>query len=300
MKRIQWSMLTGTVLMLLAITLKAQQPLTYTQHGQVKAALNPAASLMAPDGEVSVIGRRQWVGIDGAPTVFWGSGHFGMQHIGATGGINIRHESLAVEKLTEVSAFFAKGVRISEKEYLGLSLNAGVSYMAGNYSGLDPLDPTVREDIRERDALVGFGIMLYRPEKYYVGLSLPRLMLGNLGLTGDSRYNFRNVYHLTAGALFDLGTDFQFRPSILVTYSESLRPQAEASAMFFVKRVFGVGLNARSYGDLAGMAQFNFSGFGIGYSYQFNPKNEPLSRSINNSTHEIGLSYRFGNADRLL
>lgn len=291
-------MLTGTMLM--AITLKAQQPLTYTQHGQVKAALNPAASLMAPDGEVSVIGRRQWVGIDGAPTVFWGSGYFGMQHIGATGGINIRHESLAVEKLTEVSAFFAKGVQISEKEYLGLSLNAGVSYMAGNYSGLDPLDPTVREDIRETDALVGFGIMLYRPEKYYVGLSLPRLMFGNLGLTGDSRYNFRNVYYLTAGALFDMGTDFQFRPSILVTYSESLRPQAEASAMFFVKRVFGVGLNARSYGDLAGMAQFNFSGFGIGYSYQFNPKNEPLSRSINNSTHEIGLSYRFGNVDRLL
>lgn len=274
--------------------LRAQQPLTYTQHGQVKAALNPAASLMAPGGEVSVVGRRQWVGIDGAPTVFWGSGHFGMRNIGATAGINIRHESLAVEKLTEASAFFAKGVRISEKEYLGLSLNAGVSYMEGNYSGLDPIDPTVREDIRETDALVGFGIMLYRPEKYYVGLSLPRLMLGNLGLTGDSRYNFRNVYHLTAGALFDLGTDFQFRPSLLVTYSESLRPQAEASAMFFVKRVFGVGLNARSYGDLAGMAQFNFSGFGIGYSYQFNPKNEPLNRSINNSTHEIGLNYRFG------
>lgn len=280
--------------------LRAQQPLTYTQHGQMKTALNPAASLMAPRGELSIIGRRQWVGIDGAPSVLWGSGHFGMQNIGSAAGINIRHESLAVEKLTEASAFFAKGVRISEKEYLGLSLNAGVSYMEGNYSGLDPSDPTVREDIRETDALVGFGIMLYRPEKYYVGLSLPRLMLGNLGLTGDSRYNFRNVYHLTAGALFDLGTDFQFRPSLLVTYSESLRPQAEASAMFFVKRVFGVGVNARSYGDLAGMAQFSFAGLGIGYSYQFNAKNEPLNRSINNSTHEIGLSYRFGGAVGLL
>src|SRR5690606_15283005 len=121
-----------------------------------------------------------------------------------------------------------------------------------------------------------------------------------LGLTGDSRYNFRNVYHLTAGALFDLGTDFQFRPSLLVTYSESLRPQAEVSAMFFVKRVFGVGVNARSYGYLAGMAQFSFAGLGIGYSYQFNAKNEPLNRSINNSTHEIGLSYRFGGAVGLL
>jgi len=248
-------------------------------------------------GEVSVIGRRQWVGIEGAPTVFWGSGHMGFSGIGATAGLNIRHESLAVEKLTEASAFFAKSVRISESEYLGLSLNAGLSYLDGRFSQLDPMDPAFREDVREADALVGFGVMLYRPERYYVGLSLPRLMLGNLGLAGDSRYQFTNIYHLTAGALFHLGTDFQFRPSLLVTYSESLRPQAEGSAMLFIKGVFGIGANVRTYGEVAGMAQFNFARFGLGYSYQFNPGSQPLNRRINNSTHEIGLRYRFvGNA----
>ena len=286
--------------MLAVIGLQAQQPLTYTQHGQVQTAINPAASLLQQEGAISVIGRRQWVGLDGAPTVFWGSGHIGLRSIGATAGINIRHESMAVEKLTEVSAFFAKSVRISESEYLGLSLNAGVGYLEGNYSGLDPIDPTVRDDIRETDALVGFGIVLYRPEKYYVGLSLPRLMLGNLGVTGDSRYDFRNMYHLSAGAVFPISPDFHFRPSLLVTYSESLRPQAEASALVFIKRVFGIGANVRSYGELAAMAQFNFAGIGIGYAYQFNPKNEPLNRSINNSTHEIGISYRFGKIASML
>src|SRR3546814_6880174 len=95
-------------------TLHAQQPLTHTQHGQLRTVTNPAASLMRMGGEVSVIGRRQWVGMDGAPTVFWGSGHIGLQRAGATAGITIRHESMAVEKLTEASAFFAKSVRISE------------------------------------------------------------------------------------------------------------------------------------------------------------------------------------------
>jgi len=283
--------LTGVFVTSLAL---AQQPLTHTQHGKLRTVINPAASLIHLDGEVSVIGRRQWVGIEGAPTVFWGSGHIGFDGIGATAGLNIRHESLAVEKLTEASAYFAKSVRISESEYVGLSLNAGFSYLDGRFSQLDPMDPAFREDVRETDALVGFGVMLYRPERYYVGLSLPRLMLGNLGLTGDSRYQFTNIYHLTAGALFHLGTDFQFRPSLLVTYAESLRPQAEASAMFFVKEVFGIGANVRTYGEIAGMAQFNFSGFGLGYSYQFNPGNQPLNQRINNTTHEIGLSYRFG------
>ena len=282
------------------LTSKAQHPLTYTQHGQLRTSINPAASLLEQDGAITLIGRRQWVGIEGAPSVIWGSGHVGLGRTGATVGLSVRHESLAVEKLTEASAFFAKGVRISETEYLGFALNAGMSYMEGNYSGLDPIDPTVREDIRETDVLVGFGIMLYRPDRYYVGLSLPRLMFGNLGLPEDSRYNFHNVYHLTAGALFSLDTDFQFRPSILITYSESLRPMAELSALFFVRHLFGIGLNIRSYGDLAGMAQLNIGGLGIGYSYQFNPKNRPLNRTINNSSHEIGLSYRFGSRQVLL
>ncbi len=276
---------------------QSQHPLTHTQHGQLRTVINPAASLLNQGGEVSAIGRRQWVGMEGAPTVFWGSGHIGFSDFGATAGVNIRHESLAVEKLSEASAFFAKSVRISRHEYVGLSLNAGIAYLDGRFSQLDPADPAFREDVRETDALVGFGVMLYRPERYYVGLSLPRLMLGNLGVTGDSRYDFRNIYHLTAGALFRLGSDFHVRPSILVTYSENLRPQAECSALLLVKGVFGLGANVRSYGEIAGMAQLNFSGLGIGYSYQFNPGNQPLNRRISNTTHEIGVSYRFGKAE---
>src|SRR5690606_11476717 len=122
--------------------LHAQQSLTHTQHGQIRTNLNPAASVLLQDGAISVVGRRQWVGLEGAPSVFWGSGHVGMPTISATAGINIRHESMAVEKLTEASAFFAKGVRISENEYLAVAINAGMSYLEGNYSGLDPMDPT--------------------------------------------------------------------------------------------------------------------------------------------------------------
>ena len=280
--------------------LHAQQPLTHTQHGQVRTVVNAASSLMSMGGEVSVIGRRQWVGLDGAPTVFWGSGHMGFAKMGATAGMNLRHESMAVEKLTEASVFFAKGVRISESEYLGVSLNAGLSYMDGRFSQLDPQDPAFGEDMRETDALVGFGLLLYRPDRYYVGLSLPRLMLGSLGVSKGSRYDFRNIYHLTAGALFALGTDFSFRPSLLVTYSEHLRPQADIGAMFFVQRAFGLGVNVRSYGSVAGLAQLNLGSLGVGYSYQFGTRNETLNRGINNNTHEIGLTYRFGSMVGLL
>src|SRR3546814_2587173 len=116
--------------------LHAQQPLTHTQHGQLRTVTNPAASLMRMGGEVSVIGRRQWVGMDGAPTVFWGSGHIGLQRAGATAGITIRHESMAVEKLTEASAVFAKSVRITATQYLGPDRKS-VVVGKGEYDSVD-------------------------------------------------------------------------------------------------------------------------------------------------------------------
>lgn len=291
-----------TVAMMLGsfIAASGQQALTHTQHGALRTAMNPSSSLMHMDGEVSVIGRRQWLGVEGAPQVFWGSGHLGFERFGATVGLQVRHESLALERLTEASAFFAKRVRISATEYVGLSLNAGIGYLDGRFSQLDPMDPAFREDVKETDALIGFGVMLCRPNRYYVGISLPRLMLGSLGIGSDRRYNFRNQYHLTAGALFALGMDFYFRPSLLVTYADNLRPQVDISALVFIKEVCGIGMNIRSYGDIAGMAQVNFGGIGLGYSYQFNPRNEPLNRRIGNNTHEIGINYRFGNASGLL
>lgn len=293
-------LITAAVILGTSVAASGQQALTHTQHGALRTVMNPASSLMHMDGEVSIIGRRQWFGVEGAPQVFWGSGHLGLERFGATAGLQVRHESLALERLTEASAFFAKRVRISAAEYVGLSLNAGIGYLDGRFSPLDPMDPAFREDVKEIDALIGFGVMLYRPNRYYVGLSLPRLMLGNLGVGSDRRYNFRNQYHLTAGALFALGTDFHFRPSLLVTYADNLRPQVDLSALVFIKEVFGIGMNIRSYGDIAGMAQVNFGRVGFGYSYQFNPRNEPLNRRIGNNTHEIGINYRFGDAAGLL
>ncbi|WP_325635531.1 PorP/SprF family type IX secretion system membrane protein [Parapedobacter sp.] len=286
--------LITTLLLLLALASNAQQGITYTQHGQIRGILNPAASLIHGSGEISIVGRRQWVGLEGAPTILWGGGHVGLKNFGATVGLNFRHEALAVEKQTEVSAYFAKAVRISESEYVGLSLNAGVVNHNANFSQLDPMDLAFADDIRETDALVGFGVMLYRPDRYYVGLALPRLMLGNLGVDSDNRYNFRNQYFLNAGALFELNSDFHVKPALLVVYAESLRPQADVSAMVFVKRAFGLGINLRSYGEVGLLSQINLRQMGIGYSYQFNANNQELNRRIGNSTHEVGLSYRFG------
>ncbi len=279
----------------LAFSAHAQQAITYTGYQSTPTPLNNAASLIHGASEFQVTGRRQWVGIDGAPQALWGSVSLARPRIGAAIGLSVHHQEVAVERYSEATAFFAKAVRISDTEYLGLSLSAGLSYYNGNFAQLDPADPTFRDDIRYTDFLTGFGIVLYRPERYYVGLSLPRLALSSLGEGGQGRqYNPSRQYHLTAAAVFSLGSDFQLKPGLLVTHAANMRPQAEIGVLCYVKRVFGVGLNFRTYGDMAGMARVNIEGFSLGYGYQFNTRSQVGKRNLENATHEIGIGYRFG------
>lgn len=278
-----------------------QQAITYTHHHAYPAPLNNAASLVTGGGEIQVIARRQWVGLDGAPQALWASGHAALRNFGATAGISLHHQQVAVEKYSEATAFFAKSVRISGSEYLGLSLSAGLSFYDGNFAKLDPADAAFRDDVRQTDFLTGFGIVVYRPERYYVGLSLPRLALSALGEGGQGRqYNPSRQYHLTAAALFPIATEFHVKPALLVSHAGNMRPQAEIGALLYVKRVFGIGLNARTYGDMAGMAHLHLQGFSIAYGYQFNTRSQIGKRNLENQTHEIGVTYRFGESKKSL
>lgn len=275
----------------------AQQPLSPAQYVTFRSGMNPANTLMQMKGEINTLARRQWVGMEGAPTVIWGNGHLGFTKLGATAGINLRHESVGVEEITEASLFFAKSVRLSESDYLGLSLSGGLVFQQGTFSSLDPHDPAFRDDLRTTDGLIGVGVILFRPDRYYVSISMPRLMLENADK--QNSYELHNHYHFSAGILFELNEDIHLRPAVLANYAKNLGTAADLSTTIFLKRQFGLGLNIRTNGDTAGLLDFRFAGFGIGYAYQFNPTNKPLNRRIDNSTHEVGLTYRFGGSSCL-
>ena len=274
----------------------AQQVITYNRYGSNPAPLNPTASLLRPDGEVVLLGRRQWVGLEGAPEAYWLSAHLPWHSFGSTVGLNVRYETLAVEQSSEVSAYLAKAVRVSASDYLAVSLSGGFSVYRGDFAQLDPSDPAFREDIRENTALLGFGVLLYRPEVFYVGLSMPRLALNDLGAGGDvnRQYNFRTQYHAMGAVVVPLDESFDLKPAVLVSYVSDLPLTANLSATVYVEKALGLGVNVRGNGDLAGMLELRVGHLQVGYSYQFSSSGNPLKRQIDNATHEVGLSYRFG------
>jgi len=273
---------------------KAQQQLfTYTQYMDNLTPLNPAYSLLDKTGSVSTMARKQFIGINGAPATYLLNGNLPIESINASAGLTLFNDVFAIENQTEVNAYFAKAIQVGPKDFLGVSLNAGLRNYVANFSSLDPTDPSFRNDVRETKPNVGFGIM-YFTDWYYLGISVPELTITSLGTASvQDNTNFRNHYYFSGALLTNLDEDIKFKPATLVSYANGLPVTVDISGTIYLKDILGLGVNYRTNKQMAGIFTLNVDAFHVGYSYEFGVNTQNLG-GFNNATHEITLSYRFG------
>jgi len=290
------SLFVLSVLMLLAAAkTMAQTPaFTYTQFMDNLTPLNPAASLLDKAGSISTLARKQWVGIDGAPTTYLLNANLPFEDINAATGLIIFNDNFAVEHQTEVNAYFAKAIQLGEIDFLAVSLNAGLRNYTAYYSQLDSSDPEFRTDVRENKPNIGFGIMYYT-DTYYVGVSAPELTITSLGTASvQNNNNFVNHYYFSGAYLTgEQDDDIRLKPAFLVSYAKGTTTTADLSGIIYLKDILGIGFDYRTSNQAAGIMTINADGFRIGYSYQFNTASNDLG-GFNIPTHEVTITYRFG------
>lgn len=272
----------------------AQQPFTFTQYMNNLTPVNAAYSALDDVANVNVVGRKQFIGINGAPQTFLFNGSVPIPSLTSTAGLIVLNDKYGPENLTEINAFFAKKIQLSSKTYLSTAINGG--FRVYKVTNVDASDPKFNgTDISQTEANLGFSVMLHS-DNYYVGLSLPRLSLNTIGKSAQENSYYMNTYYLTGAYLQALSSDFKFKPAALVTYSGSNLPvEFNVSGTLYVKDVVGVGVNYRSTNDFAGILSLYINNnINLGYSYQFSTAAYTIG-GINNTTQEITLSYRFGN-----
>jgi type IX secretion system PorP/SprF family membrane protein len=289
------TMLCMLVVLLSAISAKAQQQIySYSQYADNLTPINPAYSLLDKAGSLSAVGRKQFVGIEGAPSSLLFNANLPISSIGGAAGVYVLTDQIAVERQVEVNAFFAKAIQLEENQFLAVSLNAGIRNYLGNYSSLDPNDLSFKEDIRETRPNIGFGVMFFQPNLYYVGISVPELTVRSLGTASVQQANYlKNHYYFAAGALLGGDDDIKFKPATLISYVKGSPLLADVSGTFYLKDQLGLGANYRSNKKVAGIISITTDTFKVGYAYQFGVASNNLG-AINTAIHEVSLMYRFG------
>src|SRR5476651_1374545 len=273
----------------------AQQPFTFTQYMNNLTPVNSAYSTLDDAGNLNVVGRKQFIGINGAPSTFLFNGSMPIPGIASNAGLIVLNDKYGAENLTEINGFFAKKIQLSGGSFLSAGINAGFRNHTVHTSALDPSDPRfANSDIDETETNVGLSAML-SGSNYYVGVTLPRLTLSSLGKSAQENNYIMNTYYLTGAYIKTLNEDFKVKPAALIAYGGSNLPvMVDVSTTLYIKNVLGLGVNYHSQDALAGIVSVCLNkNIMFGYSYQFSVGKYALG-GINNTTQEITLSYRFG------
>lgn len=272
----------------------AQQQFTYTQYIDNPVPLNPAWSLTKEEGSVTLLGRKQWINVEGAPSTFMVNGFTPLQEIGASAGFTAMADKVGPESLAEFNLFFAKAVRLGDDLFLSTSITGGLRNYNAEYSRLLPDDPTIANaDIRENRLNVGVSVMVFVAKKFYAGISLPRINLQGSKLGTVENGYFKNFYFANVGYNHDISDEFKLETASVLAFTPNVPLQLDVSGKVWVKDAFGLGLNYRTNNETAILTSFRTSAFSVGYSYSFVFGNNRIT-GFQNSTHEITFGIRFG------
>jgi type IX secretion system PorP/SprF family membrane protein len=134
----------------------------------------------------------------------------------------------------------------------------------------------------------------YHTNRYYFGVSVPKLIKNTINKTGFSTGQFeKEQIHIffMSGYVFDVNRIVKFKPSVLTRFVSSAPVSIDINSTFgFYDRLW-LGAFCRVGDSFGGLFQLQVTNqVKLGYSYDF-----PISRlgAFNKGTHELMVNFDF-------
>jgi len=288
-----------TSIFFLALGAKAQQDAMFTHYMFNTLAVNPAYAGSRDALTITGLHRSQWVSFPGAPVTQTLTLHTPLAYENTGVGLSFVNDKIGPVNKTSFYADFSYKIKVTEKASLAFGLKGGLNLMNNNLSELnldDAADPAFAANIQSK-LLPNFGFgMYYYTDRYYVGLSVPKLLendfvanttSGGTNLTSEHRH-----YFFIAGSVFDLSENIKLKPTVFLKVNNGAPVEGDVTASFIFNDKFSIGGMFRT-GDAVGiLAGINITDqFTLGYSFDWSFTNTTMV--YNGGSHEIMLRYDF-------
>ena len=301
-----------------AVNVFAQAKPYFNQYLLNNFILNPALSGIENYLDTRISIRKQWVGIEGAPTTEYitiskpigksdnrtNINSFEIQGTNPRGkeywkeytapdphhgiGMTILNDVAGYMNRWTINCSYAYHSPLSVKTSLAAGFSAGVTSVnldqtKLNFGELSPNDPVIgyaNNELKKIHPEISAGLWLYS-SRYFAGVSALNIIPAKQQFVSNSNYGsaFTPNYFITGGYRFNLGDDFNMIPSIMMQYWQPV--------------LYGLHVNAKlQYRDLLWMGGgYRFSDFIAGYSAYagFHVAN----------TFNLSYSYEVGTTSRL-
>ena len=154
-------------------SLQAQQDTEYTQYMYNMNVLNPAYAGSTGVTSIGLLGRKQWVGLDGAPATFTLAFHTPAGR--AVGlGLSVIHDEIGPVKEGNIYADFSYTLFLEEDKRLAFGIKGGITFLDVQELETIDYDP-LNIPIHETSPNFGAGVFYYT-DRFYAGLSIPNFL----------------------------------------------------------------------------------------------------------------------------
>jgi type IX secretion system PorP/SprF family membrane protein len=258
-----------------ALNASAQQDPMFTQYMFNTLAVNPAYAGSADMVTMSAIYRDQWVDFDGAPVTQTIAMHGPLRKESISVGGTIINDKHGPVKQTGFYGDISYRIFL-EKSRLAFGLKGGMNLYQANLLDLNPVvedDPVFSADLSNKTLPnFGAGVLWYSP-KYYLGLSVPKLLSNQLidgSLPEYANNTERRHFFLIGGVMFDVNNYTKFKPAFLFKAVNGAPPSFDLTANFIFYEKFWIGAMYR-WQDAAGLLlQYEINNkVKIGYAYDY-------------------------------
>ena len=291
-----------TIAILASVVAWSQQETLLSQYNNNMSIFNPAYVGVEDQLFVSGSVRRQWSGIDESPVL--NAVTFGMPLGNNLAiGLSVLNDETFIEKSNYVTVDASYRVQLTENYELFFGLKAGGQDYSANTDGLQTYNLT------PDPSLGSFGNMLFnvgagaylKHEKWYVGLSTPRILNTNRIKEQDgfvSSTSGKPHWYLTGGTEFTLikEENINLRPSTMIRYVDAAELSADFNAMVVLPKYIEVGASYRTDQTVGAMLNVKFGQyFTLGYVYEVAAEKQLASA---NNTSEFLLRFTLDKSKR--
>lgn len=274
----------------------AQQQAIFSQYMFNPFMINPAYAGSRNAISGVLLFRRQWVGVDEAPSTETFSLHSPFAQGKMAAGLNVYHDATGPTSNIGIMGTYAYHLKVGNGK-LAFGLRGGIlsSKMDGtklNYT--NPVDVVNTQAVSSASVpSFDFG-MYYYSRSTFIGLSATHLTEGKLNYvssTGELNFTLKRHYMAMAGMAIELNPKMVLKPSFLVKYVAAAPVSIDLNVSMLLNKVFWVGISYRSLSSFNLITEFNITDFlRVGYSYEM-----PITRikKFTMGTHEVFAGFDF-------
>ena len=240
------------ILLIVAWQAKGQQYVQYTQFMFNKIALNPAYAGSKEGPTLSGLYRTQWVKLEGAPVSQSFSFHTPILGDKLGIGVSIHHDDIGPTNSWFYNLQYAYRIPIG-KGHLAMGIQGLIRSYRVDWAEVtsiqsnDPLFGTA--DDQKFLPNIGAGLY-YHTDQFYAGVSLPRIIRGDLTFFGSTAPNadFSSEERhglFMVGGIFPLGDKLKLKSDGLIKYTPNAPLDIDLHAGVVFLDLFNIGATYR-------------------------------------------------------